>query len=319
VPFKELSARSQSVLSQLKSLQKLVLSKCSVDPAVLSALTQLTYLKLASLDVSTECDDRDHANDSEQFAEHDNIAGLQQASIATNGSRPPARRDTEGDLLAMLSNLTRLRHLELSDVYVAWPSAPPLAALTALFASSQLQHIELEDQHLPAGALQHALAGAQQLPHVTVLHIGSAGGDALDSASIAALVSRMRALQSCSMRIAAGAQLAALSQLPALRTLAAHAYGSTLAAAATALTHLDVLSIYCHDGGLGFEQSAAAGISSEHLVALTALRQLRTLQFETHQWHVPLTSRRWFGRFIDERHLRLNLHSQVRFTVPNRH
>jgi hypothetical protein len=70
VPFKQLSFRSQyAALRQLKSLQKLALSKCSMDSEVLSALTQLTYLKLATVDVSTGDDDRDYAHDSEEFDE----------------------------------------------------------------------------------------------------------------------------------------------------------------------------------------------------------------------------------------------------------
>jgi hypothetical protein len=325
VPFKELSACSQSALCQLKTLQKLVLSKCSMDPAVLSVLTQLTYLKLASVDVSTGYNGRDYAY------------GFEGCD------------DTEGVLLDMLSSLTQLRHLELSRIYksstdgeddpdcydpdwgctygaTAWPHASP--ALTALFASSQLQHLELDDPRLPAGALQHALAGVQQLPHLTVLRLGSAGGDALDSTSIAALASRMPALQSCSIRIAAGAQPAALGQLPALRTLEAHVYNSsTLAEVATALTRLDALSIHCHNDTSRYDALnihcynhdasspvAAAGISSEHLAALTALRQLRTLRFEADNWHVPLTGSRWSDGWY-ERHITLNLQGQVRSLV----
>lgn len=56
VPFEELSARSLYALHQLKTLQRLALSRCAVDPELLSALTQLTYLKLVSVDVSTDDD-----------------------------------------------------------------------------------------------------------------------------------------------------------------------------------------------------------------------------------------------------------------------
>lgn len=241
----------------------------------------------------------------------------------------------------MLSNLTQLRHLELANVHksrtggedaassfydpncapnclnqtTAWPSASP--AFTALFASSQLQHFELDDQHLPAGALQYALTGVhcwQQLPHLTALRLGSAGRDPLDSTSVAALASRMPALQSCSMNIAADAQLASLRQMPALKSLAASVHsGSTLAEIATALTRLEVLYIHC----LGVSrQDATAGISSEHLVALTALKQLRTLQFETNVWHVSLTGGRRSNCYM-ERHLRLKLQRQVCCMVTN--
>jgi hypothetical protein len=309
VPFKELSACSKSALRQLKTLQKLVLSNCWMDSTVLSALTQLTYLKLASVDVRTNYYNGDYAFDFDDCA------------------------DTDAGLLELLLNLTQLRHLELSDISnvrmggeahaccfdpecpncdlhnpTAWPCNLP--AFTALFASSQLQHLHLDGQNLPAGALRHALAGAQQLPHLTVLRLGADSKDALDSTSIASLARRMPALQSCSMRIAPGAQLAALGQLPALRTLEAGVYGSsTLAEVATALTRLEVLSIYClsHDSS---SQDAAAGISSEHLAALTALRQLRTLRFQTFDWHVSLIGNLRSNDY-NERLLRLNLQSQV--------
>jgi hypothetical protein len=168
-------------------------------------------------------------------------------------------------------------------------SGIPVAAYSALTASSKLQHLDLSSSHLPAGALvwPHVFPIGRQLPHSRELNLSYVHKSeemlALDTGHLALkgsrLVSCCPGLQNLSlMGFQYSAELlATLQGLSGLHTLACAASDETgEAVTVEAVRTIDEL---CQLTRLRCLKLRAPGVTRELLLQLTHLQNLTELSY----------------------------------------
>jgi hypothetical protein len=126
------AALTASMLSGTHNLTQLMLSGCNFEPGVVDGKSQLQHLHLANCSM-------------------------------------PGGATSVAQLLSSLQPLFRLQHLQLTHRNLALTTGsgnPPVAAFSALTASSMLQHLDVSWCTLPAGVWQHMFPAGRQLPHL---------------------------------------------------------------------------------------------------------------------------------------------------------
>jgi hypothetical protein len=188
--------------------------------------------------------------------------------------------------LQHLQQLTVLRMEQQQDV--PWqgqqpqPDFAPAAAYSALTASSNLQHLKINIETLPAGAWQHVFPAGERLPRMRNLYIwglnnGVAGAaTSPDTSSLVRCCHRL-----CTLAIDASQQtaglLAPLTGLTRLHHLnVAAEQGSEGLVGLCQLKQLRGLDVWIMGPDWG------AGEAERLLLQLTQLRQLTNLAFNAH-------------------------------------
>jgi hypothetical protein len=137
-----------------------------------------------------------------------------------------AGNDAVAQLLSHLQQLQQLTHLNLSGTL--WDGVeednPPASGYAALTASSKLQHLDISECALPAGAWQHVFPAGRQLPQLRDLNITElerAAGGEISAPEGRRLVSCCPGLQCLLMQAVQDSAelLVALRGLSGLRTL----------------------------------------------------------------------------------------------------
>jgi hypothetical protein len=172
-------------------------------------------------------------------------------------------------LLSELQHLTELTHLDLggSSCRVWAGPSPPPAAYASLTASSQLQHLDFNNNILPSAAWQYMCPPGRTLPRLWYLNIR--GTRAAPDTS--ALASCCPGLQSLITRMPCStAQLAPLQRLTGLHTLAVGAGEADDLEGVQTLCQLTGL----HELGVYVSPAAEA-----RLLQLTQLTRLTALTF----------------------------------------
>ena len=155
---------TRNMLSGLCSLTRLALAVQGFDPVALAGKTQLCHLQLPTCSIAG------------------GAAGIAQ-------------------LLSQLQHLTQLTHLELARCMQRPARADlPAASYSALTASSELQHLDIHQCFLPAGAWQHVFPAGRQLPHLQSLVIDRVTMNSSIAAPGSSLVSCCPALQLLTMQ-----------------------------------------------------------------------------------------------------------------------
>ena len=189
----------------------------SITASMLSGAHQLTRLELAE----------DYTVEAAVLAGKTRLQHLQLISctIVETAHDGAAEADV-GQLLSYLQHLQQLTHLNLSGTL--WDGvdedAPHAAGYTALTASSKLQHLNISECALPAGAWQHVFPVGRQLPQLRELNITElekAAGGFISAPEGSRLVSCCPGLQCLFMQAVqdSAGLLAALGGLSGLRTL----------------------------------------------------------------------------------------------------
>jgi hypothetical protein len=175
-------------------------------------------------------------------------------------------------LMSQLQPLQQLTHLGLPNT-TWWEEDMPAAALSALTASSKLQHLDIGRLHLPPGAWQHVFPASRQLPHLSSLNIAGITQPEIPSRYSAPEGSRLvgccpglQALHIQQLRNNAD-MLFALRGLSGLHTLGMDSDCSFGLLGLLDLTDLRGLSVYVGENG------------KQGLLYLTELKQLTALTY----------------------------------------
>jgi hypothetical protein len=172
-------------------------------------------------------------------------------------------------LLSHLQSLQQLIHLHLNCLSDAGQGDPPVAAYSALTASSKLQLLDVSHCHMPAGVWQHVFSTGRQLPYLTSLNIT----DVREPLEGSRLVSCCPSLQALYVRRRVGGRselLASLHELSALHTL--HLTAEVGSAAAT-------LQMVCQLTGLRELDVNSHEAVTEGVLQLSKLKQLTSLYY----------------------------------------
>jgi hypothetical protein len=159
VPFQPLDTAALQHLSALIRLADLRLlgpeSKHSITASTLSAAQHLTCLQLKA-DSAVVCFDP---------------AALAGKTLLQHLELWHCRVTDDAELLSQLQHLDQLTCLMLPCNLQCISLTPPEAAYAGLTASSKLQHLDIRDCSMPAGAWQQLFPAGSQLPHLRVLGI----------------------------------------------------------------------------------------------------------------------------------------------------
>jgi hypothetical protein len=294
------------VLQRLQQLTYLELTRCRLkspvegEPALqpLQALTRLQDLRLATVDKVPADDDRLDASmlagahhltrldvsgcwheDGASFVQPGVLAGktqLQHLQLAACSIAGVPIRTGGAQLLSYLRELQQLTFLGLSCSHSSELGDIPAAAFSALTASSKLQHLDISDLQLPAGAWQHVFPAGKQRPHLRSLNLaqithpltqGLFPASAPEGSRLVSCCPGLQSLDMQGLRYTAHL-LPALQGLSGLHTLS---LGASHAAepldGVCQLTGLRELSVYPRDGAKGL------------LLQLTQLKQLTALAY----------------------------------------
>lgn len=225
-------------------LKCLVLSHCSIEPGVLDDQTRLQHLHIANCSM-------------------------------------PGGGAGVAKLLSHLQPLQQLQHLQLTYSNLALTTRagnPPVAAFSALTASSMLQHLDISSCTLPTGVWQHIFPAGRQLPHLQALNISRVKGSPGTYAAapdISLLVSCCPGLQLLDMwglQHGVG-QLAPLQGLSGLQTLSLAVDDHTAVEGVQAVCQLTGLR------HLRMDLPRSADVHGLQLWQLMQLQQLTALTF----------------------------------------
>jgi hypothetical protein len=252
----DLSAPLQA-LTRLADLQ--LSTDCAVTADMLSGGGQLTRLFLSQ----------------ERF-EPRALAGKSQLQHLTLKLCKFAPDGGVAQLLSELQHLTQLTHLDMGgeSCRVRVGPSPPPAAYASLTASSRLQHLDFNNNTLPAAAWQYICPLDRTLPHLRYLNIRDVkeADGSLAVPDTSALVSCCPGLQHLRTSMPCStAQLAPLQRLTGLHTL--------VVGAAEQDDELEGVQALCQLTGLQ-ELSVWVGRAAEsRLLQLTQLTGLTALTF----------------------------------------
>jgi len=190
------------------SLRRLTFSDV-LEPSVLAAAAQLTYLNLSDAVIEPEGD-------------------------ASSGSC----------LLGALSELQHLDTLCLSGVGVDWP--PASVAYRAIVASSRLPSLTIDSSHLPAGVFDYifSLDPPQQLVRTCLEELTVMSEAPLDTRAFSGLVGVCPSLQQLNACLTGGPDLNKLSKLTSLTELVLRSSDTVCVQYVASLTRLRGLDLF---------------------------------------------------------------------------